>query len=208
MSLAATSTPQRPAHLPIRKPTSTEELRNLVGRAITALRRIHAAEAKRQARIDYYQQKIEDLKQQSLRQRDEQLAIIRRIMPRVYEYIEANRFELTNRDTRKSVAFPDGSFKWQAVRYTDLPKDREEEFFREVRGLNLASLFIRTKEEPNRAALLEPNNREQAQKITSARVVDETRPQLVTPGTTLRIERVKGKEEGAFQWDVVDTRNR
>src|SRR4051812_7968225 len=100
MSLAAErgtlSTPRR--ELPIRKPTKAEDIRTLIARAVRALRQIHAIEAKRDARIAYYQQKIDDLKSKTWKERDEKVALIRRIMPLVDDYIEENRFEMTNRN--------------------------------------------------------------------------------------------------------------
>lgn len=207
MSIAQETSAARPKAdaLPVRRPTSNEDLRTLIKRAIAALRRIQNAESRRRARIDYHQQRIEDLKAQSLKVREEQLGIIRKIMPRAYAYIESNRFELTNRDQRKSIAFPDGTFRWVPVTFTDIPD--EEAFLAEVRTLRLKK-FIRVKYEPNRTALLEDKNKELRERLTTARLVDEVRPQLVVPGLTLRIERVRGEHEGEFKWDVVEPKQR
>jgi phage host-nuclease inhibitor protein Gam len=199
----------RPARAePIRRPKDQEHLRKLVSRAITALRRIQILDAKRDARIAYYQQKIDDLKQGTSIKRAEQIALIRRLMPHVYAYVEEHRHALTNHGKRKTVSFPDGAFKWPSARYTELPKEKEDEFFKEVRGLGLGHLFIRTRDEPNRAALLEEQNRELASKLTSVSIIEETRPQLTTNGTTLRIERVSVGEAGEHDWRVVDSRDR
>jgi len=196
---------ERARHEPIRKPSSADELRALVARAVHALRRIHNIDAKRQARIIYYEQKIADLKEKSYAERDAQVTLIRKLMPRIYDYVEANRFALTNQGKRKSVLFPDGTFRWQGVEYTDIPD--EDAFFREVRGLKLTRKFIRIKQEPNRSALLEEKNRELASSLTSVRIVDETRPQLVTSGTSLKAERRAGKNEDEWDWVVVESRS-
>ncbi len=197
--------PSRPAEW-IRKPRNAADLNALVARAVTALRRIQAIEAHREARINFWQQKIDDLKLTSGRQRDAQEAVIRKLMPYIHGYVEENRFMLTNRGRRKSVGFPDGLFRWQSRSATSIPD--EKEFFREVRGLNLAGLFIRVKEEPNRMALLDESNAEQTQKLTTAQIIKETRPQLATPGTSLIAERIENETPGDYLWTVVDTKNR
>ncbi|MGE5540733.1 MAG: host-nuclease inhibitor Gam family protein [Bacillota bacterium] len=190
---------------PIRTPKNIRELHTLVSRAITALRHIQRIEARRDARIAYWQQKIDDLKSATTKERDDRVDLIRRIMPHAYEYIEEHRFDLTNRAKRKSVGFPDGTFVWQNVRYTDIPD--EDKFFEEVRRLDLASEFIREKQEPNRSALRDEANEEKAKKLTTAKIIQETRPQLATSGTTLKIER-RENDKGELVWDVVDSRQR
>ncbi len=71
---------------------------------------------------------------------------------RLYEFAKANRKMLTNNDEKKTITLPTGSFSWRLTPKAVTIKDTKG-IIAQLKALKLER-FIRTKEEPNKEAML------------------------------------------------------
>ncbi len=146
-------------------PQNSTQAQTMVSRMGEHLRRVRSVRTETKSKVEKLEEEIASLKAKAEAACDADIVIATQLAALLHAYAEANKDKLTKNNTVKTVTFTTGdSFRW----FDTPPKVNilnEASFFAEVKQLKLDSLFIRTKEEPNRDALLA--NRDTADTLKS-----------------------------------------
>lgn len=178
-------------------------LASRIGSTLAKAQRFHATKARQIAK---HEEQIRLLKRNEAILCEPLEADARKMAAKLHAYVEANRDVLTQHGTLKSVRFRTGDvYRWQPFKATRI--ENEDAFFDEVQKLDLTEKFVRTKQEPNRAALLEEENEPQVSLLTSVEIVSGTKPVIAPSRTERRLEGILD-EKGEMQWVIVDPKKR